>query len=227
MDEDLKKKAAEALKAGADAAKKLGGIACDLGKRGCAAAGEKVRELAEKAKEAKRKAKEEEETRRRMAEEEARLRMEEARARAAERPIEEDHLFMQNVVARRVDNVQGDPEDKCFLMSYGWLYFIWWLFNIVDTILCLLWFSAAVNGYRSSNTAWIPIVVWLIALLFNRLAYEGSIAFFEMVRHLRQIRDELRRHNMREDKREYEAREKLQRCEIPEGKDGEGCQTGM
>jgi hypothetical protein len=167
----------------------------------------------------------EEEARLRM--EEARLRMEEARARAAERPIEEEHLITRNVVARRVDDVQGDPEDKCFLMSYGWLYFIWWLFNIVDTILCLLWFSAAVNGYRSSNTAWIPIVVWLIALLFNRLAYEGSIAFFEMVRHLRQIRDELRRHNMREDKREYEAREKLQRCEIPEGKDGEGCQTGM
>ena len=238
MDEDLKKKAAEALKAGADAAKRLGGIACDLGKRGCAAAGEKVRELAEKAKEAKRKAKEEAAARRQMEEEEARLRMEEERRRmesaladaaersAGERPPEEEHSVQNNVVATGADNGLSDPEDKSLLFSYGWLYFIWWLFNIVDTFLCLLWFGAMVKGYHTQDMAWIPIAVWLVALLMNRLGYEGAVAFFEMVRHLRQIRDELRKHNMREDRKQLEANERLQKSEITET-DGEGCQNGI
>ena len=38
MDEEFKKNAVDALKAGADAAKKLGGIAYDLGKKGFEAA---------------------------------------------------------------------------------------------------------------------------------------------------------------------------------------------
>lgn len=44
MDEEIKKKATEALRAGADAAKTLGGIACALGKKGYAAAIDKAKD---------------------------------------------------------------------------------------------------------------------------------------------------------------------------------------
>jgi len=47
MNEDLKKRASDALKAGADAAKKIGGIACDLGKRGYEAAKDGVKNYRE------------------------------------------------------------------------------------------------------------------------------------------------------------------------------------
>ena len=207
---EFKKKAAEAFKASAAAAKKLGGIACDLGKMGYSAAREKAKELGERVKEANRKAQEEKqaqaesENRRRM-EEEGR-RMEEERRREAEwlaagnRPSE-----VRRVEAARADKWRGDPKDKCFLMSYGWLYFIWWLWNIIYTVIALVWFVSMTGSYSARGSAWIPIVVWLVALLFNRLAYEGAVALFEMVRHLRQIRDELRRHNMREEKRDRKA----------------------
>ena len=182
MDEEFKKKAAEAFKTGADAAKKIGGIACDLGKRGFAAAREKVREFDEKA---------------RLEREKQEERVHEAAWRYAEKG----------------DRVQGDPQDKCFLMSYGWLYFIWWFINIVDSLVCLIWIGAVLESYRAKGTVWIPLVIWPVALLFNRLAYEAAIALFEMVRHLRQIRDELRRHNMREERKVRKALEKEQACE--------------
>ena len=37
--------------------------------------------------------------------------------------------------------------------------------------------------------------------MLNWGAYELAVAIFEIVRHLRQIRDELHRHNMREDRK--------------------------
>jgi hypothetical protein len=92
-------------------------------------------------------------------------------------------------------------------MSYGWLYFIWWLGNIIDTVVFLAWFVSMTGPYSTRSLAWIPVVLWVLALLFNRLAYEGAVAFFEMVKHLRQIRDELRWHNMREEKRDRKERE--------------------
>ena len=219
---EFKKKAAEAFKASAAAAKKLGGIACDLGKMGYSAAREKAKELGERVKEANRKAQEEKqaqvesENRRRMEEEhrrmeEERRRMEEERRRKAEwlaagnRPAENGPSEVRRVEAARADKWRGDPEDKCFLMSYGWLYFIWWVGNVVYTVIALSWYVSMTGSYSTRGSAWIPIVFWLVALLFNRLAYEGAVALFEMVRHLRQIRDELRRHNMREEKRDRKA----------------------
>ena len=147
----------------------LGGIACDLGKRGYSAAKEKAKELGEKMKETNHKAQEENDRR---------------------GQLEKEHV--------PTGKWRGDPEDKSFLMSYGWLYIIWWLCNVVDTLLCMWWFSCMMDSHSTRGMAWIPIVVWLFSLLFNRLAYEGGVALFEMVRHLRQIRDELRRQNMRE-----------------------------
>lgn len=207
----FKKKAAEAFKASVAAAKQLGGVVCDLGKMGCSAAREKARELGERVR-ANRKAQEE---RRAQEENEKRMRMEEERRREAERlaagnrPVENGTSVVRRVEAARADTWRGDPEDKCFLLSYGWLYFYWWLGNVIDTAICLWWFVSMTDSYSSStrNLAWLPIVFWGLALLFNRLAYEGAIAFFEMVKHLRQIRDELRRHNMREEKRGRKERE--------------------
>ena len=102
---------------------------------------------------------------------------------------------------RRERKYCGDPKDKCFLMSYGWLFAIWWIMNFIDTVLCLWWFRSATDSSYTRGTAWIALVVLVLALVFNRLAYEGAVAFFEMVRHLRQIRDELHWHNMREDEK--------------------------
>ena len=110
------------------------------------------------------------------------------------------------VNAARRSRYRGDPKDKSFMMSYGWLFFVWWVMNFIDTGLCLWWFVSATNNSYTRDTAWIALLVLGLALLFNRLAYEVAVAFFEMVRHLRQIRDELRRHNMREEEKWDEMR---------------------
>ena len=196
---EFKEKAAEAFKAGVAAAKMLGGIACDLGKKGYSAARDKAKELGEKVKEANRKAQEEETERRRMYEEQ----MKEAPRRSDEN--------------RCASKYCGDPEDKSFLMSYGWLFFTWWVMNFVYTGFCLWWYVSARDNFLLRDNAWIAFVVWLLALLFNRLIYEGAVGFFEMVRHLRQIRDELQRHNMRED----EKWDSMKKQEHPNGTQGE------
>lgn len=196
--EEMEEKAKQAIKASMDAAARIGGMACDLGKKGYEVAREKARELGEKAKEAKdRAAAKREEERRIYAEQ-----VKEAE-RLAERRLQENPEY---VAARRqavqgVPGWQGDPADKNFLISYGWLYLIWWIGNILYSILCLKWFASALESSWTRDTAWVALVVWALALLLNRLAYEGAVAFFEMVRHLRQIRDELRHHNMREESR--------------------------
>jgi len=214
MDDEIKKKAAEALRAGADAAKTLGGIACALGQKGYAAAVDKARDLRERARLAKEKAEEKRMEKQRLAEEnrsEEQMRVEAERAREMKR-LEAERQRTSN---RGTPKLPGDPNDKVILISYGWLCFIWWLGNIVFTIISISWFVSATSSYYSKGTAWMPVVFWLLALLFNRLAYEGAVAFFEMVRHLRQIRDELRRHNMREEARDRAAWEARQQAEAP------------
>lgn len=224
MDDEIKKKAAEALRAGADAARTLGEITCALGQKGYAAAVDKARNLRERAKVAKEKADEKRMEKQRLAEEkrkEEQMRAETDRAREMERLEAERqceaamHAVRQGPSNCGAPELPGDPDDKEILLSYGWLYFIWWLGNIIYTIIFIIWLSAATSRYSSGNTAWIPMVFWLLALLFNRLAYEGAVAFFEMVRHLRQIRDELRRHNMREEARDRAAWEARQQAEAP------------
>jgi len=195
-DSEFKKKAAETFKVCVAAAKKFGGIVWDFGRKLYSAIRDKARELGEKIRESRRKAREEEEKTRRMYEEQV---QKIERRRAEVRQTAEGPSAVQHVVTGSADKWRGDPEDKCFAMSYGWLYLMWWLGNIIDSVLCLWWFGSAMDSYHSRDTAWIALVVWVLALLFNRLAYEGGVALFEMVRHLRQIRDELRRHNMREE----------------------------
>jgi len=195
----MKDKASQAIRAGMDAAVKIGGIACDLGKMGYEAAREKARELGEKAKEAKDRAAAKREEERRIYAEQVKAAEQRAERRVQENP---ESVAENNKSAKGVPEWQGDPADKDFLISYGWLYFLWWIGNIFYSILCLKWFASALESRYTRDTAWIALVVWALALLLNRLAYEGAIAFFEMVRHLRQIRDELRRHNMREEERD-------------------------
>lgn len=214
MDDEIKKKATEALKAGADAARTLGGIAYALGQRGYAAAVDKAKDLRERARVAKEKAEEKRMEARRLAEEKRReeqMQAEADRAREMARMEAERQREAAMRAARQgpsnggTPELPGDPNDKEIMFSYGWLCFIWWLGNIAYTVIAIIWLSAATSRYSSGGTAWMPMVFWLIALLFNRLAYEGAVAFFEMLRHLRQIRDELRRHNMREDARDRAA----------------------
>ena len=209
MDEEFKKKAAEALKAGADAAKKLGGIACDLGKKGFEAAKEKAKDLNEKARAASEKAKAEREEKRRAeaermadyerkcAEERAELEHQLADANRKE----SEHADLQRESIARAAKWQGDPEDKMLYLARGWLLALWWFWNVVYTVACLAWLSNKMNArsYYSRGGEWIPIVTLVGLLIWNRIAYEFAIAFFEMVKHLRQVRDELRRHNMREE----------------------------
>ena len=197
--EEMEGKARQAISAGMDVAAKIGGMACDLGRKGYEAAREKAKELGEKAREAReRAAARREEERRACAE-----KVKEAEQIAARRLQENSGCAAsQTVKSVSVSGLQGDPADKSFQLTYGWLYLTWWIGNILSSILCLMWFASALNSYYARNTAWIALVVWAGALLLNRLAYEGAIALFEMVRHLRQIRDELRRHNMREEARD-------------------------
>lgn len=196
---EMEDKARKAISAGMDAAVKIGGMARDLGKKGYEAARERAREFGEKAKEAKAKAAAKREEERRIYAEQVK----EAEQLAARR--RQENLECAAVDDRTAGNVTrrpGDPEDKSFLMSYGWLLLIWWIGNILYSILCLKWFASALESRWTRDTAWVALVVWALALLLNRLAYEGAVAFFEMVRHLRQIRDELRRHNIREESRD-------------------------
>lgn len=197
MDDEFKKKASEAFKAGADAAIKIGGIACDLGKKGYAAAKEKAKDIRERAREAKERA----DAQRK----EDRLRAEAERKLEVERLVEKRRLEEVRLAAARAQAqveppiCQGDPEDKNLILSRGWLLFIWWLGNVVYTIVFFTWFVTVLSNRYARGSAWLPFVLWLLALLLNRIGYEGAVGFFEMVKHLRQIRDELRRHNMREE----------------------------
>lgn len=153
MDEELKKKAVDALKVGTDAAKRFGGKAYDLGKKGYEAAREKAKEIGDKVADSRR------------------------------------------LSAQRAANRPRDPEDRHFPMSDGGLYLLWWIGNILYSILCLKWFASAADSYFARDTAWVPLVLWPIILLLNRLFYEAFMALFELVKHLRQIRDELSRRN--------------------------------
>ena len=97
--------------------------------------------------------------------------------------------------AKQNGNDISDPEDIYFIIR-GWLYFIWWIGNAATAFYCLWSFAKSVDSYYTRDTAWIYLLIELPGLLLlNRLIYELAIAIFECVRHLRQIRDELRKLN--------------------------------
>lgn len=169
--EEIGRKAKDALESTKTAARKLGGIASDLGKEGLSAAKEKIEEM----------------------------RMNSQRRRES---VEGHPQGAEDVVpacagataVKRPMDGGSDPDDIHFIIR-GWLYFIWWVGNIASTFCCLWNFAKSLDSYYTRSMAWVPVLALPVALLLNRLAYELAIAVFEGIKHLRQIRDELRRIN--------------------------------
>ena len=169
--EEIGRKAKEALESTKVAARKLGGIAAGLSKEGFSAAKEKIEEM-------------------RMNSQRRRETLE-GPPRGAEDVIP---ACAGTTAAKRIMDGESDPDDVHFIIR-GWLYFIWWVGNIVSTFCCLWSFAKSLDGYHTRSMAWVPLLVLPGVLLLNRLAYELAIAVFEGIKHLRQIRDELRRIN--------------------------------
>ena len=170
------------LQDGTDAAKRLGGIACELGKKGFEAAREKVKALNERAKLAMEE--------RRKAEEECYRRVTEKRRMEAE----QERIRRQ--IPESTNRRQGEPRDKSFDAIRVGLYIFWWVGNLGYTFLCFKWCYSASESYFTRDSAWIPLALLPLLLFLNWATYELAVAIFEIVRHLRQIRDELRRRNM-------------------------------
>lgn len=191
--EELKEKASAALSIGVAAAKRLGSAACELSKEGIAAAKIKAQEMRE-AREAQ-KAKEAE--KRIDGDGEALL------AGLAGFGEANDKLQVASYEQSHFDGA-SDAADKRFIIR-GWLSFLYWVFNILDTVVFIFLISQfgtkKAYGYYSSDVPDWPVIFiiiagYLFALLMNRLWYEILIAVFEAVKHLRQIRDELRKGNL-------------------------------
>lgn len=74
------------------------------------------------------------------------------------------------------------------------LQWIWYAVCVVGTI-CMIHVGIMVLHYGNRMAGFMTIACTLVALpvalLFVRLAYEGIVALFEIVRHLREIRDKL------------------------------------
>lgn len=88
-----------------------------------------------------------------------------------------------------------DNQDVRFIMR-GWLYLIYWMGNAIPII---VWVATIIATIVEGTTGIIGtyiitggIIVVPLLILFNRLWYECAIAIFEIVKHLRQIRDILR-----------------------------------
>lgn len=181
---ELKEKAVGALNFGVAAAKKLGDAACELGKEGMAAAKAKAQEMRE-------------------AREAQKVKESVAPAAASDAPLvglsgfetESTVSQVKKVESSRFDGA-GDADDKRFTIR-GVLLAGYWLFNIIYSIGCISWIASWAESWNMKDYAWVPVVVLVVLLLINRLWYEFTIAIFEIVKHLRQIRDELRKTNTR------------------------------
>lgn len=90
----------------------------------------------------------------------------------------------------------SDAGDVKFIIR-GWLGFIYLAINTIDIGGCIVWFFVLLFSRYDQGNVWQPMVVLPAVLLINRLSFELSIAIFEIVKHLRQIRDELRKTNTR------------------------------
>ena len=185
--EELKEKAVAALNVGVAAAKKFGDVACEFGREGIAAAKAKAQELREA--------------------------RESQRAKEAPESVDDsaplaglagcgpkDNAPRKVEVAHPGCDGASEASDVKFIIR-GWLYFTYWVVNVLYTIgfiFCLSTFGTKSGYYYGSKVPDWPVIfvvigVYLFMLLMNRLCYEISIAIFEMVKHLRQIRDELRK----------------------------------
>ena len=186
--EELKEKAVAALNVGVAVAKKLGNAACELGKEGVAAAKAKVQEVCEERSAQKLK----------KTEESVDCGLPLAGIAGFGVGNNDNPPHVVNAMTSSCGMV-GEPPDVKFIIR-GWLYFIYWIVNVLDTIgfiFCLSTLGTKSGYYYGSKLPDWPVIfviigVYLFMLLMNRLCYEISIAIFEMVKHLRQIRDELR-----------------------------------
>ena len=185
--EELKEKTVVALNVGVAAAKEFGDVACKLGKEGIAVAKAKAQELREA--------------------------RESQKSKAAAESVDDSAplaglagLGAGGNAPRKVEVAHSgcdgarEASDVKFIIR-GWLYFTYWVVNVLDTIgfiFCLSTLGTKSGYYYGSKVPdwtviFVIIGVYLFMLLMNRLCYEISIALFEMVKHLRQIRDELRK----------------------------------
>lgn len=185
--EELKEKAAAALNFGMAAAKKFGDAACELGKEGVAAAKAKAQEMRE-AREAQK------------AKETAEPRTDGALLAGLSGFGEADNAPKEVKPATSSFDGASEAQDVKFFIR-GWLYAVYWVANIVDTILgigCISIFGVKDGYYRGQyelnwTAIFIIVPIYLFLVLMNRIWYEIGIAIFEAVKHLRQIRDELRK----------------------------------
>lgn len=180
--EELKEKAVAALNIGVAAAKKFGDAACELGKEGVAAAKAKAQELREAREAPKSK--------------------ESAEAPNVGNTIlaglsgfgEGGGTHQTSKPAPSSFDGAGDENDKRFVIR-GVLLAGYWFFNIVYSIGCISWTASWAESWGMKDYAWVPVAIMFVLLLANRIWYEVLIAIFEIVKHLRQIRDELRSRN--------------------------------
>lgn len=95
------------------------------------------------------------------------------------------------------DTARWEQSADVKFLIVKWLYALYMFWNIVDAIGCIVWFGFLIGNRHTQCIAWVPCLALPIALFFNRLAYEIGIALFEAIKHLRQVRDELRKLNAR------------------------------
>lgn len=185
--EELKEKASAALGVGVAVAKKLGNAACELGKEGIAAAKAKAQEMRE-AREAQKS-------------KEAAEPVDDSAPLAGLAGFETGGNAPQKAESAPSSYDGASESSDVKFIIRGWLYGIYWIVNVLDTIVCIACISifgverrySYSDGVPNWTAIWIIIGSYLFALLMNRLWYEISIAIFEIVKHLRQIRDELRK----------------------------------
>ena len=209
--EEFKETATAALSMGVAIAKKVGNVACELGKEGVAVAKAKAQEMRE-AREAQ-KAKEAVEPATAdallaglsgfVAAEKApsQTTSEQSRQGGGMIDLVRNASRQMTPATSSFDGASESQDVKFFIR--GWLYAVYWVANIVDTILgigCISIFGVKDGYYRGQyelnwTAIFIIVPIYLFLVLMNRIWYEIGIAIFEAVKHLRQIRDELRKAN--------------------------------
>ena len=110
---------------------------------------------------------------------------------------------------KRVNNASGSSDSngngssgndnlvdkKYYLYKNRWLFDAWVLSNVVITYYCYDMFDVMSRSPVFRDAQWRIFVGWLIALFLCRLVYELITASYDKAIYLRQLRDEIQRHN--------------------------------
>ena len=75
----------------------------------------------------------------------------------------------------------------------GWLDAFFWINIVIYSIAYVFFVANAFGGILLYS------IIYVVLIVVNKLGYELSIAIFEIIKHLRQIRDELVAMNVRGD----------------------------